>query len=357
MTRSKQADFWREQLADAVRGCDSPLRIMEVCGSHTNAIAQAGLKTLLPEKVRLISGPGCPVCVSGAGFIEESRKAGSLPGVTLMVFGDLLHIPGASPERKTLAETTPAEVIYSPDEALEYALSHPDRQVVLAAVGFDPTLSATAGVLAEAEERQVKNFTILSDFKRLRPVLDQLASGEGEDGLSGFLLPGHVAAVCGEAGFAGLRIPGVISGFEPENILHSLLRLLKRIAAGETGAENNYGQVVGPCGNPVALELIERYFEPAPSVWRGFGEVAGAGWSLRPQWRGFDAFARWGIARIQAAESPLCRCGEVLRGKLSPEKCGLFGRQCTPEHPVGACMVSSEGSCQAAYRYREVGAV
>ncbi len=356
MKHSKQAEFWRGQLAEAVRGYDRPIRVMEVCGSHTNAIAQAGLRSLLPSNVRLISGPGCPVCVSGAGFIEEARKAGSLPGVTLMIFGDLLHIPGASPERKTLAETVCAEVIYSPEEALEYAVSHPERQVVLAAVGFDPTLSATAGVLADAEERKLKNFSLLSDFKRLRPVLDQLASGEGEDGLSGFLLPGHVAAVCGEAGFDGLRIPGVISGFEPENILHSLLRLLKLIAAGKTCVENNYGQVVYPLGNPVALELIERFFEPASSIWRGFGEVAGAGWTLRPQWREFDAFARWGIARIQAAESPLCRCGEVLRGTLSPEKCGLFGRQCTPEHPVGACMVSSEGSCQAAYRYREAGA-
>ncbi|OQA84845.1 MAG: Hydrogenase isoenzymes formation protein HypD [Lentisphaerae bacterium ADurb.Bin242] len=355
MKYSKQVEFWRERLAEAVRGYEKPVRIMEVCGSHTNAIAQAGLRSLLPENVRLISGPGCPVCVSGAGFIEEARKAGALPGVMLMVFGDLLPVPGASPERRTLAETTAAEVIYSPEEALEYARLHPERHVVFAAVGFDPTLSATAGVLAEAAERQVKNFSLLSDFKRLRPVLELLVSGEGENGLSGFLLPGHVAAVCGEAGFEGLRIPGVISGFEPENILHSLLRLLRLIAAGNGTVENNYTRVVGPRGNPVALGLIEKFFEPAPSVWRGFGEVGGAGWNLRPQWREFDAFARWNIERVRAAESPLCRCGEVLRGRLSPENCGMFGHKCTPEHPVGACMVSSEGACQAAYRYREAG--
>lgn len=354
MKLSKQAEFWRERLAEVVRNHAAPIRIMEVCGSHTNVIAQAGLRRLLPENVRLISGPGCPVCVSGAGFIEEARAVGNLPGVTLMIFGDLLHIPGASPERRTLAETTPAQVIYSPEEALDYAMAHPERQIVLAAVGFAPTLSATAGVLAQAVERQVKNFTLLSDFKRLRPVLD-LLSEDGEDGLSGFLLPGHVAAVCGEAGFDGLRIPGVISGFEPENILHSLLRLLKLIADGAVKVENNYNEVVEPQGNPTALALIGDFFEPAASLWRGFGEVDGAGWSLRPQWKELDAFARWNIGRIQGTESPLCRCGEVLRGILPPENCGLFGRTCTPEHPVGACMVSSEGSCQAAYRYKEAG--
>ncbi len=343
----RAANFWHDALAQAALDCPAPeIRLMEVCGTHTHVIAQYGLRKLLPSKVKLISGPGCPVCVSGAGFIEKIRAL-SRSGVTVALFGDLLRIPGVS---GTLRGEARIQIVYSPDDALDYALAHPREAVVFAAVGFEPTLSAGAGLLARLEELEPDNFTILIDFKRLRPVLNELSASRG---LDGFLLPGHVASIVGEAGFAGLETAGVIAGFAPEAVLHSLQLLLETIARGECRVVNNYPEAVRCDGNGAALALIRHYFEPGASVWRGLGEIAGAGWKIRDEFARFDAARRYDLTEMAVPEAPGCRCGEVLTGVIAPEECGLFGRSCTPDDPVGACMSSLEGACSAAWNFRE----
>ncbi len=341
--------FWSGALCAAAIRLGRPVRLMEVCGSHSFAAAKFGLRSLLPESVRLLSGPGCPVCVSGPGFIDRAIAL-CRRNVRVAVFGDLLRIPGSE---GTLQGEAGLMVIYSPEEALDYAAAHPAHEVVLAAVGFEPTLSAGAAILELAAERNVANFSLLCDFKRIRPVLDLLAADSGTR-LDGFLLPGHVASVIGEAGFAGLALPGVISGFSAENMLHSILLLLQSVETGGAAVINNYPEVVAASGNRAALDLIERCFEPGASEWRGIGGVPGGGWLIRPEFARFDAAKRFDLPLPAAREPAGCRCGDVLRGALTPEKCPLFGRGCTPARPVGACMVSGEGACAAAYRYREV---
>ena len=346
---NNSAVFWSDALRSAAARIGRPVRLMEVCGSHSFAAAKFGLRALLPDSVRLLSGPGCPVCVSGPGFIDRA-VALCRRGVRVAVFGDLLRIPGS---RGTLQGEAGLLVIYSPEEALDYAAAHPAEEVVLAAVGFDPTLAAGAAILEEAAERESANFSLLCDFKRIRPVLDLLAADAGTR-LDGFLLPGHVASVVGEAGFAGLALPGVISGFSAENMLHSILLLLQAVEKGGPAVVNNYPEVVAASGNRAALAMIEHGFEPGPSEWRGIGSVPGGGWLVRPEFARFDAARRYDLPFAETREPAGCRCGEVLRGALSPEECPLFGRGCTPVHPVGACMVSGEGACAAAFRYREV---
>ncbi len=344
--------FWREALKKAMAGIDGAVNLMEVCGSHSLAIAKFGLRALLPEGLRLLSGPGCPVCVSGARFIDNAIAL-SRNGRKVAVFGDLLRIPGSE---GTLQNERELLVIYSPEEALDYAKAHPSEEVVLAAVGFEPTLCAGAAVLEEAWKSQTENFSMLTDFKRIRPVLDGLAQ-DPKTKLNGFILPGHVASVTGEQGFAGLSLPGVISGFAAENILHSILLLLKLIGGRETAVVNNYPQMVSRDGNRAALELIRRYFEPVSGEWRGIGVVDGGCWKIRKEYGRFDASVKYHLENAGAAAAPPgCRCGDVLRGYLRPEECPLFAKQCKPEHPVGACMVSGEGACAAFYRYRECGA-
>ena len=244
-------------------------------------------------------------------------------------------------------------MIYSPEEALDYAKAHPAEEVVLAAVGFDPTLCAGAAVLEEARKSGAENFSMLADFKRIRPVLDDLAH-DPKTKLNGFILPGHVASVTGEQGFAGLSLPGVISGFTAENILHSIFLLLQLTGKKETAVINNYPQMVSPGGNRTALELIGQYFEPVSGEWRGIGIVDGGCWKIREEYARFDASVKYHLENTGVVRSPAgCRCGDVLRGYLRPAECPLFAKQCTPEHPVGACMVSGEGACAAFYRYRE----
>lgn len=341
--------FWSGALCAAAIRLGRPVRLMEVCGSHSFAAAKFGLRALLPESVRLLSGPGCPVCVSGPGFIDRAIAL-CRRNVRVAVFGDLLRIPGSE---GTLQGEAGLMVIYSPEEALDYAVAHPDKEVVLAAVGFEPTLGAGAAILELAAERNAANFSLLCDFKRIRPVLDLLAADAGTRP-DGFLLPGHVGSVVGEAGFAGLALPGVISGFSAENMLYSILLLLQSVEQGGPAVVNNYPEAVAASGNRAALDLIDRCFEPGPSEWRGMGNVPGGGWLIRPEFARFDAAKRFELPLSAAREPEGCRCGEVLRGALSPDGCPLFGRGCTPARPVGACMVSGEGACAAAYRYREV---
>ena len=337
------AHFWRRRLA--LYG-GAPVRIMEVCGTHTHAIARHNLRELLPETVSLISGPGCPVCVSGALFIEKIRHL-LRKGITVALFGDLLRIPGSS---GTLMGEKNLRVVYSPADALAYALANPSQETVFAAVGFAPTLSALAALMCEAEEKKVHNFSILSDFKTIMPVLRRLVA---ESSIAGFLLPGHVASVTGVRHFSGLSIPCVVSGFEAENILHSIDLLLNALASGKQDyLFNNYPEAVRENGNPLAWKLIERCFVPASGFWRGMGEIPESRMALKEDFSAFDAEKRYDFSTVQAPENPACRCGEVLTGKCSPQECPLFGTVCTPETPAGACMASQEGSCAAAHLWQ-----
>ena len=336
----QSANFWRAALSKAA-SCSPAIRIMEVCGTHTNAIAKHNLRELLPGNVKLISGPGCPICVSGVLFIEKIRTL-LRSGVTVAMFGDLLRIPG---EHGSLLGEKNLKVVYSPGDALQLALDAPQQQMVFAAVGFAPTLSAVAALLNECEAVNVKNFSILSDFKDLTAVLHDLCASRQ---LSGLLLPGHVASVVGRDYFKNLPIPGVVAGFEPENILHSLKLIIEAVANNDkTLLVNNYPEAVRDSGNTLAVKLIEQYFELSSSIWRGLGNVENAGWKIKAQYECFDAEKRFDLSQVTGRENPACRCGEVLTGLIEPQACPLFGKVCTPDNPVGACMSSSEGSCAA----------
>lgn len=341
-----KAEIIRSVLAEKAAKARHGLRLMEVCGSHSFAVARAGIRDLLPPGVQLLSGPGCPVCVSGPDFISRTVLL-ARSGIKIAVFGDLMRIPSPL---GTLNGEKGLLVIYSPEEALDYAAGHPDDETVFAAVGFEPTLCAAAALMESARERKLRNFSILCDFKNIMPVLEILSVDPGA-AIDGFLLPGHVAAVTGAAAFRSLRVPGVISGFAPENIIGSLALLIEAAAEGRTGIVNHYPAVVSENGSPEALALIRRCFEPADGTWRGLGIISDGNWRIRKEFEDFDAMCRFPFLREKMPEEKHtgCRCGEVLRGRLAPEQCGLYGHLCTPEHPVGACMVSTEGACAASY--------
>ncbi len=345
---TRDAAFWR----DTLRRAAEPLpqtTLMEVCGSHSAAIARYGLRAVLPENVRLVSGPGCPVCVSHAGFIDHVRALAHR-GVTLALFGDLLRIPDS--KGISLRGESNLLVVYSPEEALDFARENPSREVVFAAVGFAPTLAVGAALLETAQHENTTNFSLLSDFKHLRPALDALAE-DRETNIAGFLLPGHVGSIVGEKGYAHLPLPGVIAGFGAEDILRATQLLLETIGRGESVLLNPYAAWVAPGGNRTAAMLIDRFFEHTDSPWRGLGIIPRGGWRIRDAYAAFDAAKKYDLAFIPESATP-CRCGDVLRGRIAPEACPLFGRSCTPEHPVGACMVSAEGACSAAWLFREV---
>ena len=325
---------------------DRPGRFMEVCGSHSFAIAKAGIRNLLPSSVRLLSGPGCPVCVSGEDFISRAILL-ARSGVQVAIFGDLMKIPSPL---GTLGEEKGLMVIYSPEEVLKYAAAHPEKEIVFAAVGFEPTLSASAAVLDQVMQSGLKNFSMLCDFKNIRPVLDFLCR-DSETALDGFLLPGHVAAVIGADAFSGLPVPGVISGFSAENILSSLALLMKLTAEGTVDVQNNYPSSVNRTGNRDALMMISRFFESSDGEWRGIGMVSGGNWKIRKEYSELDAMSRYSdlLADLPPRMERGCRCGDVMKGIILPEECSFYGKKCTPAHPVGACMVSMEGACAASW--------
>lgn len=347
-----------QRLAEAIRRMElPPLRLMEVCGTHTMAIAKSGLRQLLPPGVRLVSGPGCPVCVTPPEAVDEFLRLSALPGVTLTTYGDLLRVPG-SVRGDTLARRralgADVRVVYSPMDALTIARSEPDRQVVFLGVGFETTAPGTALTVLEAERQGLKNFSLLSLLKRTPPALRALIDG-GELAIHGFLCPGHVATVIGSEAFRFLPeqygLPAVVAGFEAGDLLAALYALLCQLRNGEAKLQNEYTRAVSPEGNPAAMAAVERVFEPRADLWRGLGAIPDSGLALREEFAPFDAARRFDYRpAAQSAPSP-CRCGEVICGRIDPDQCPLFGGECTPEDPVGPCMVSGEGACAAAYHY------
>ena len=350
-----------EKILEAIRALDpEPVKLMEVCGTHTMAIAKAGIKSLLPPQVELLSGPGCPVCVTPAEVIDQILALSMEPGIIITSYGDMLRVPGSRPGDSLLrrrALGARVEIVYSPMDAIEIAKANPAREVVFLGVGFETTAPGTAAAVLTAQERGVKNFTVWSMLKLVEPALRALMGMEGFD-VQGFLCPGHVGTIIGERGFGFLpeayHMPAVISGFEPEDILLSVYLLLKQIREGRPRVQNEYTRAVSKNGNELAQKMLARAFAPRTDLWRGLGRIEQSGLGLREELRDHDAQARFGLETLPAPKPTACRCGQVITGRLGPTGCPLFGTRCTPEDPVGPCMVSSEGACAAAYKYQMV---
>jgi hydrogenase expression/formation protein HypD len=355
------AEFRQPELAMALaraikNRCRRPLRLMEVCGTHTMAIFRHGIKSLLPPQLELISGPGCPVCVTPPEEVERAIRIASLPGVILASFGDMLKVPGVSTSLAGIrSQGADVRVVYSPLEALVLARDNPKQTVVLYGVGFETTAPAVAATMLAARREGLDNLRILSVHKLIPPALGALLA-DTELNIDGFLCPGHVSSIIGAKSYefigTGYRKPAVISGFEPVDILESILRLVNQHEAGEARVEIQYQRAVSPQGNLKAQQVMQQVFEVTDARWRGLGLIPASGLKIKPEWIRFDALRHWDIQLPPLAEPPGCICGQVLRGVSRPPECPLFGDGCTPEAPVGPCMVSSEGSCAAYYKYQ-----
>ena len=338
---------------DIGRVCEAagrPVRIMEVCGTHTVALRSTGVRSLLPAGLELLSGPGCPVCVTPAGYIDNALRLVEVHGARVATFGDLARVPGT--DGRTLARHLASgrvRIVYSPSELRAAAAADPSPLVFLG-IGFETTVPAVASAFLASD--LPPNLLLYPAFKRVVPALAALLAGGGH-GIDAFLLPGHVSTIIGSAAYGLLEgvVPGVIAGFEPVDLLHAILLALRQVAAGESRVENAYARAVRPEGNPKALATIDRLLQPGDEPWRAFGVIPGGGLVLRPEHRRLDAAAAFGLPPVADRDPPGCRCGDVLRGRAAPRDCGLFGTACTPDRPVGPCMVSSEGACAAHLRY------
>jgi hydrogenase expression/formation protein HypD len=343
--------------AQAVPGA-APIALMEICGTHTVAIRRTGLRSLLPKRVRLVSGPGCPVCVTSQGTVDALVDLAGMAGVTVATFGDMVRVPGtrSSLERRKACGGSVA-ICYSVLEAMDLARKRPAEQVVFAAVGFETTAPGTAVALQMARAEGLKNFSILCGHKWVVPAMDALLAG-GEVRIDGFLCPGHVSVVIGSRAYepvvAKYWRPCVVAGFTAEQVLKGVAGLLGQLARGEARVENVYAEAVRPEGNTEAVSRIMDVFEPVDAVWRGIGAIPLSGMGLRAAYADFDAARRLGVPWPPPEDGTSehgCRCGDVLRGAIEPHDCPLFSKVCTPARPVGPCMVSREGSCQAEYKY------
>jgi hydrogenase expression/formation protein HypD len=344
-----------EKLARLVAGREKPMTFMEVCGTHTMAIYRFGLRSLLPPEVRLISGPGCPVCVTPNDYLDRAVALCRLPGVITATFGDMMRVPGSSSSlMEERAKGADIRIVYSPLDAVALAAANPDRKVVFLGVGFETTAPTVAGSILAAEAKGLANYFVLASHKTI-PIPMQVLADDPDLALSGYICPAHVSAIIGVDAYRPLaeqfHTPCVITGFEPADVLQGVLMLARQVVRGESRVETQYTRVVRPEGNPKARAILAQLFEPCDVPWRGIGVIPGSGLKLQERYARFDAEKMLPVQVEPTREHPGCRCGEVLKGKLSPFDCPLFGTACTPEAPVGACMVSSEGTCAAAYKY------
>ncbi len=329
-----------------------PLRIMEVCGTHTHEIFRIGLRKLLPSNVQLISGPGCPVCVTPVGFIDEAIMLALQHQAVICTFGDLIRVPGSeSSLAGARAQGATIQPVYSPLDAVDYARQHPDKQVVFLAVGFETTTPSACLAVRKAAQEGLKNFTILGANKTMPNAYQALKSSA-----DAFLFPGHVHAIIGTGiceDLAKQGASGVVTGFTPSELLTALAVTLELANSGNSFFRNCYPRVVKSEGNPAAQQLINEVMEPCDTEWRGLGVIPLSGLRLNQRYSDYDARKRFNLPAITGRPNPGCRCGTVLQGKCLPSDCPLFGKVCTPLHPVGACMVSNEGACSAFYQYGE----
>jgi len=344
-----------EKLARLVAGRKEPMTFMEVCGTHTMAIYRFGLRSLLPTEIRLISGPGCPVCVTPNDYLDRAIAICRLPGVITTSFGDMMRVPGSSSSlMEERAKGADIRIVYSPLDAVALAAANPEKKVVFLGVGFETTAPTIAGSILAAEAKGLANYFVLASHKTI-PIPMQVLTDDPELALSGYICPAHVSAIIGVDAYRPLaeefHTPCVITGFEPADVLQGVLMLAEQVIAGVSRVETQYSRVVRPEGNPKARAILDQLFEPCDVPWRGIGVIPGSGLKLRDSYARFDAEVMLPVEVEPTREHAGCRCGEVLKGKITPFDCPLFGVACTPEAPVGACMVSSEGTCAAAFKY------
>ncbi len=329
--------------------------LMEVCGTHTVAIARNGIRGLMPEGIRLASGPGCPVCVTSNHDLDKVIALARVEGVTIATFGDMTRVPGST--SSLLAEQAAGrsiEIVYSPLDAIKLAQDNPDRQIVFVGVGFETTTPLVAMAIKRAKAAGLKNFSVYAAHKNMPGALEVIINDPALK-LDALILPGHVSTIIGVEPYRFLAekygIPGVITGFEPVDVLQGVAMIMRQLHEGRADIEIAYARGVMPEGNPVALAAIDEVFETCSSTWRGLGEIPGSGYRIREEYAAFDAIRRFDPVVEPTIEHAGCKCGDVLRGVMAPNECPLFRKVCTPENPVGPCMVSSEGSCAAYYRY------
>ena len=339
----------------AASALDDNVAIMEVCGTHTVSIAMNGIRSLLPGKIRLLSGPGCPVCVTAPRDVDRLHHTASRKGVLLATFGDMVKVRGSLGSLESCREKgADIRVVYSPLDAVELAAANPSKKVVFAGVGFETTAPAIAAAVLDAEKRGLKNFYVYPLLKLVPPALEMVLGQPGHR-INGLLLPGHVSAVIGLAPYQfaaeSHNVPCVVAGFEALDILRAIHMLLLQISEGKAAIENEYGRAVPIEGNPSAMQAINSVFVSTFALWRAIGVIPESGLKFRPQYARFDAESFFSPPEFPNAEPMNCRCGSVLMGLAAPSDCRLFGKACTPENPVGPCMVSSEGACAAWYRY------
>ncbi|MDD5448093.1 MAG: hydrogenase formation protein HypD [Actinomycetota bacterium] len=342
-----------KELAEKVKELGVRSTLMEVCGTHTMAISRFGLRSFLPPEVDLVSGPGCPVCVTADRDIDRAIALSAIGDVTLATFGDMVRVPGSrSSLQEASASGANVKVVYSPLEALEMAKSDRERKIVFLGIGFETTAPAVAATIIEAKRENINNFFVLSLHKLVPPALRALAELP-DFHVDGFILPGHVSTIIGSKAYEFLAseygIPGVIAGFEPTDVMRAIYMLL-RMQKEEAEIAIEYTRAVKPNGNRKAIETMHEVFEPCDAEWRGLFRLAGSGLLLRENYKEFDA-GEWEVDVPPPLEKKGCRCGDVLCGRIKPMECGLFGKTCTPETPVGPCMVSSEGTCASYYLY------
>jgi hydrogenase expression/formation protein HypD len=336
-----------------------PVNIMEICGTHTHTISRYGIREGLPPNVRLISGPGCPVCVTSAGdvnrIIEFSKNQ---KDVIIATFGDMMAVPGTdSSLQEEKARGGDIRVVYSPLGALDIARANPEKEVLLCAVGFETTAPTVAATILTAKREGLKNFSALALHKLTPPAMKALMDS-GEIDVHGFICPGHVTTIIGAGAYAFLaeeyNAPSVVAGFEPFDALHGLYMLIKQLEEGRAEIEIQYKRVVTWEGNRKAQRIMNEVFEPSAARWRGIGEIPMSGFSIREGFASFDAEKRFEIEEGLDEEPAGCACGNILKGLITPDQCALFANACTPETPVGPCMVSAEGTCAAYYKYDRV---
>jgi len=328
---------------------------MEVCGTHTVSIFRSGIRSVLPETIALLSGPGCPVCVTDQAEIDAFIELARQKDVIVATFGDLMRVPGTdSSLQRERAEGRDIRIVYSTVDALAIAAKHPDRQVVFLGIGFETTAPTVAAAIVSAAQARLGNFSVLSAHKTVPPALEALMTLE-DVRIDGFLLPGHVSVIIGLDAYRDFferhRIPCVVAGFEPADILQAIASMVEQIESGRPKLENGYPRAVTAGGNRTAQALLAQVFEPVDACWRGIGAIPMSGLRLRTCYAGFDAARRFALELPQPHTPKGCACGEILTGKKVPPECALYKKVCTPADPVGPCMVSSEGTCAAYYRY------
>ena len=346
-----------QALGEAIRcKVTRPWTLMEVCGGQTHAIVRFGLDELLPKDLTLVHGPGCPVCVTPVAIIDQALAIAARPEVTFCSFGDMLRVPGSAEDLFSVkSRGGDVRVVYSPLDAVALARQLPERQVVFFAVGFETTAPGNALAVAQAADEGLTNFSILVSHVRVPPAIEALMASP-QCRVNAFLAAGHVCSVMGTEEYhplaARFRVPIVVTAFEPLDLLQGILMAVTQLEEGRAEVENQYSRLVKAGGNRPAQALIQRVFQVVDRTWRGIGPIPASGFALRPEFAAFDASRRFGVEDVGGAESPDCQSGLVLQGLLKPTQCPAFGTLCTPDHPLGATMVSSEGACAAYYRYR-----